>query len=93
MRSSFVGPVNIGSEEMVTINQLAQMAMDVAGKRLRLRHIPGPVGVRGRNSNNESIRKALGWEPSQTLRTGLERTYAWIASQVERTRKRNSLAA
>jgi GDP-D-mannose 3', 5'-epimerase len=93
MRSNFTGPVNIGSEEMVTINQLAAMAMDIAGKRLRLRHIPGPLGVRGRNSDNELIRKALGWEPSQTLRAGLEKTYAWIESQVAQTRQRNSLAA
>jgi nucleoside-diphosphate-sugar epimerase len=78
---------------MVTINQLAALAMDIAGKRVRLRHIPGPLGVRGRNSDNELIRKTLGWEPSQTLRAGLEKTYAWVESQVAQTRQRNSLAA
>ena len=80
--SDFTGPVNIGSEEMVTINQLAQMVMDVAGKRLRIRHISGPLGVRGRNSDNRLIRERLGWSPSRSLREGLEKTYAWIESQV-----------
>jgi len=92
-RSSFTGPVNVGSEEMVTINQLAALAMDIAGKPLRVRHIPGPLGVRGRNSDNELIRKSLGWEPKQPLRTGMEKTYAWIAEQVERARGANSVAA
>jgi len=82
MRSTKTGPFNIGSEEMVTINQLAEMTMAIAGKRLRIRHVPGPLGVRGRNSDNEFIRKTLGWEPSQPLRVGVEKTYAWIASQV-----------
>ena len=80
--SDFTGPVNIGSEEMVTINQLAEMVMDVAGKRLRIRHISGPLGVRGRNSDNRLIRERLGWSPSRSLREGLEKTYAWIESQV-----------
>lgn len=80
--SDFTGPVNIGSEEMVTINQLAEMVMDVAGKRLKIKHIPGPLGVRGRNSDNRLIREKLGWAPSKPLRDGLEKTYAWIASQV-----------
>jgi len=82
MRSTKTGPFNIGSEEMVTINQLAEMTMAIAGKRLRIRHVPGPLGVRGRNSDNELIRKTLGWEPSQPLRVGVEKTYAWIVSQV-----------
>jgi GDP-D-mannose 3', 5'-epimerase len=93
MRSSKTGPFNIGSEEMVTINQLAEMAMDIAGKRLRIAHVPGPLGVRGRNSDNELIRKSLGWEPSQPLRAGMEKTYTWIASQVAYARGRNSAAA
>jgi GDP-D-mannose 3',5'-epimerase len=92
-RSSFVGPVNIGSEEMVTINQLASMAMEIAGKHVRVRHIPGPLGVRGRNSDNELIRQSLGWEPSQPLRVGLEKTYAWIDMQVQHARSRTSVAA
>src|SRR5688572_6878850 len=75
MDSDFVGPVNIGSEEMVTINQLASMIMQIAGKDLRIAHIPGPLGVRGRNSDNRLIREKLQWAPSQPLRRGLEKTY------------------
>lgn len=82
MESDFPGPVNIGSEEMVTINQLAEMAMEVAGKHLSIRHIPGPMGVRGRNSDNRLIRAKLGWAPSEPLRQGLRKTYAWIEEQV-----------
>jgi len=88
-RSGFTGPVNIGSEEMVTINQLAEMIMKVAGKKLTIKHIPGPLGVRGRNSDNRLIKEKLGWEPSQPLMKGLEKTYAWIAEQVERDRGTN----
>lgn len=90
MESDFAGPVNIGSEEMVTINQLAEMAMNIGGKRLRVRHIPGPLGVRGRNSDNRLIRARLQWAPSDPLRAGLERTYAWIQSQVSARSKRAS---
>ena len=79
------GPFNIGSEEMVTINQLAAMVMDIAGKRLTVKHVPGPLGVRGRNSDNRLIREKLGWAPSRPLREGLERTYAWISAQVGAT--------
>jgi GDP-D-mannose 3', 5'-epimerase len=86
MESDFAGPVNIGSEEMVTINQLAEMAMSIAGKKLALKHIPGPLGVRGRNSDNHLIRERLGWEPTRPLREGMEKTYAWIAAQVEAAR-------
>ena len=82
MNSSFSGPVNIGSEEMVTINQLAKMAMEIAGKDLEIRHIPGPQGVRGRNSDNKLIFESLGWRPTNSLRAGLEQTYHWIAEQV-----------
>jgi GDP-D-mannose 3',5'-epimerase len=84
VESDFTGPVNIGSEEMVTINQLAQMVMDVAGKRLRIVHIPGPLGVRGRNSDNHLIRERLHWSPSRPLREGLKETYSWIEGQVHR---------
>ena len=80
--SEFAGPVNLGSEEMVTINQLAEMIMEIAGKKLSIKHIPGPLGVRGRNSDNKLIREQLGWEPSAPLRDGLAQTYAWIARQV-----------
>ena len=83
MRSDWEGPVNIGSEEMVTINQLAQMIMDIAGKQLKIKHIDGPLGVRGRNSDNRLIRKMLDWEPNMSLRDGLEITYSWIQNQVE----------
>lgn len=80
-RSSHAGPYNIGSEEMVTIDQLAEMVMDIAGKKLRLEHIPGPLGVRGRNSDNKLIKQTLRWAPSRLLREGLEKTYAWIETQ------------
>jgi GDP-D-mannose 3', 5'-epimerase len=83
MESSFQGPVNIGSQEMVTINQLAEMAMSIAGKQLQIRHIPGPLGVRGRNSDNRLIAEKLNWSPSAPLEEGLRITYAWINSQVQ----------
>jgi nucleoside-diphosphate-sugar epimerase len=86
MESDFTGPVNIGSEEMVTINQLAELVMDVAGKELSIHHIKGPLGVRGRNSDNKLIFEKLGWRPNRPLREGLQKTYAWVASQVEMTR-------
>ena len=83
-RSGFEGPVNIGSDEMVTINQLVDIVADIAGKTLHKNHIPGPLGVRGRNSDNRLIEERLGWRPSMTLREGLEKTYAWIETQVRR---------
>jgi len=83
MNSNFRGPVNIGSEEMVTINQMAEIIMQIAGKKLGVQHRPGPTGVRGRNSDNRVIRAELGWEPSMSLREGLTKTYWWIESQVE----------
>ena len=86
MESDFTGPVNIGSEEMVTINQLAELVMDVAGKNLNINHIKGPLGVRGRNSDNKLIFEKLGWRPNRPLREGLQRTYAWVANQVEMTK-------
>ena len=82
MQSSFAGPVNVGSEEMVTINDTASMVASIAGKRIRLRHIPGPTGVRGRNSDNRLIHEKLDWRPTMTLGDGLARTYAWIECQV-----------
>lgn len=84
-RSEHSGPFNIGSEEMVTINDLASMIMDVAGKRLTLRHIDGPQGVRGRNSDNRLIQDQLGWSPQQPLKAGVASTYSWIEAQVERS--------
>ena len=84
MDSDWAGPVNIGSMEMVTLNRLAEMVMEVAGKELRIKHIPGPLGVRGRNSDNRLIQEKLGWEPKFSLERGLDRTYNWILRQVER---------
>ncbi len=85
MESNFAGPVNIGSDELISINDLAAMVMDIAGKRVSLRHIPGPQGVRGRKSDNRLIAEKLGWAPSAPLRDGMEKTYPWIAEQVART--------
>jgi len=85
MDSDFTGPVNIGSEEMVTINGLAGIVMEIAGKKLAIRHIEGPLGVRGRNSDNRLIQNKLGWSPRFPLRDGLQKTYAWIAEQVARS--------
>jgi nucleoside-diphosphate-sugar epimerase len=85
-RSNFAGPVNIGSEEMVTIDGLVDLVCEIAGKSLRKRHIPGPQGVRGRNSDNRLIGERLGWKPSLTLRNGLEETYRWVEEQVGRER-------
>jgi nucleoside-diphosphate-sugar epimerase len=84
LRSNFAGPVNIGSEEMVTINQLVDLVADIAGKRIEKKHIPGPQGVRGRNSDNKLIREKLHWEPTQSLVAGLESTYRWVERQVSR---------
>ena len=85
MDSGFQGPVNIGSEEMVSINRLAEMVMEIAGKNQTINHIPGPLGVRGRNSDNALIKEKLGWEPNYPLKKGLEETYKWISTQVEAT--------
>ena len=82
-RSDWTGPVNIGSEEMVTINQLAQMVMEIAGKKQSIKHVPGPLGVRGRNSDNRLIQEKLAWKPSLPLVEGLRKTYAWIEAQVK----------
>ena len=85
MASDFPGPVNIGSEEMVTINQLVYMVCEIAGKRLKKRYdLTKPQGVRGRNSDNRLIREKLGWAPSMPLKEGLKPTYAWIEEQVKR---------
>lgn len=80
-QEEFYGPVNIGSEEMVTINQLAQIAINLSGKNLSIRNIDGPLGVRGRNSDNKLYKEKMGWEPTQPLYTGMEKTYKWIHKQ------------
>jgi len=81
LRSNFPGPVNIGSEEMITVDQLVDLVADIAGKRIGKKHVPGPQGVRGRNSDNRLISEKLGWLPNSSLRAGLEPTYQWIAAQ------------
>lgn len=83
MESDFVGPVNIGSQEMLSINDLAHLVAKIAGKEIKIKNIPGPLGVRGRTSDNRLIKKELGWEPSRPLAEGLKVTYAWIKGNVE----------
>ncbi len=83
----FDGPVNIGSEELVTINYLAEITMKIATKKLRIKHINGPLGVRGRNSDNKVIRKRLGWEPKIPLQEGIKKNYQWINQQVMASKK------
>ena len=83
MDSEFTGPVNIGSEEMITISGLAEMVMDIASKKLTIKHIEGPLGVRGRNSDNKLIAEKLDWKPDKKLRDGLEITYRWIENQAK----------
>ena len=90
MESDFRGPVNIGSDEIISIKDLAMMAADIAGKNVRIKNIPGPTGVRGRNSENSLIKEKLGWAPRQTLRSGMEKTYAWIAEQVKSVSENSS---
>ena len=82
MESDFMGPVNIGSEEMVTINQLVDIAAEVAEKKVSKNHIDGPLGVRGRNSNNDLIREKLDWDYEMTLKEGIRYTYYWIEGQI-----------
>jgi nucleoside-diphosphate-sugar epimerase len=84
LRSDWSGPVNIGSEEMVTINQLAEIIMKIANKKLTINHIKGPLGVRGRNSDNRLIEEKLDWKPSLALEYGLEKTYHWIYQQTKK---------
>jgi GDP-D-mannose 3', 5'-epimerase len=87
MQSDYSEPLNLGRDEMVSINELARMIIRASGKRdITLRHIDGPQGVRGRNSDNTRLRQVLGWEPAITLEEGLEPTYRWIAEQVEQRR-------
>lgn len=83
MRSNFEGPVNIGSEEMVSINKLAEMVIAISNKNLGVKHVEGPLGVNGRNSQNDLIFEKLGWKPSKKLNEGIITTFEWIHSQVE----------
>ena len=82
MDSEFTGPVNIGSDEIISINDLAELVIKIAGKRAGIKNIPGPQGVRGRTSDNTLIKEKLGWAPSQPLSDGLKKTYKWIQSQM-----------
>lgn len=91
MDSNFTGPVNIGSEEMISINNLARLAMEIRGKKLSIKHIQGPLGVRGRNSDNKLIREKLDWAPAQPLKIGLEVLYKWIEEQVKKENKASLL--
>jgi nucleoside-diphosphate-sugar epimerase len=81
MESDFSEPVNIGSEEMVSINQFAEMIIGLSGKKISIKNIPGPIGVRGRNSDNAFIKKSIGWSPSASLIEGLKKTYQWISAE------------
>lgn len=82
MNSDFSGPINIGSEEMISINDLAKMIIKISGKKLKIKHIKGPTGVRGRNSDNALLRLKLKWEPKQKLELGIKKTFEWINSQI-----------
>jgi len=84
MNSDFSGPVNLGSEEMISLNDFAKMVIDISGKDLTINNIPGPLGVRGRNSDNHLIQEKLGWAPSTPLRQSVEKTYGWISEQVQK---------
>ncbi len=86
MDSDFRGPMNIGSKEMVSINGLAETVMNVAGKKLNIKHIEGPLGVRGRTSDNALIKEKLGWEPTESLSVGIGKTYNWINEQVKKNK-------
>jgi len=82
MESDFTGPVNIGSEEMISINGLANMVIQISEKNISINNIPGPIGVRGRNSDNTLIQEKLNWKPSEPLHDGITKTYLWITNQV-----------
>jgi len=83
MRSDFGEPINLGQDRMVTINQLADIVAGIAGVKIVKKHVEGPMGVRGRNSDNMLLRKVLGWEPAISLEQGLATTYQWIESQLK----------
>lgn len=88
VESDFLGPVNIGSEEMISINDFAKMAIEISGKKLTIKNIPGPTGVRGRNSDNHLLREKIGWAPTQPLIKGMIETYQWISTQVSEASKK-----
>jgi nucleoside-diphosphate-sugar epimerase len=88
MSSDFEGPVNIGSEEMISINDLAKMIIEISGKECIISNVEGPLGVMGRNSDNRLIQEKLGWAPSMSLREGIEKTYQWINNELQSISKR-----
>jgi nucleoside-diphosphate-sugar epimerase len=90
---AFHGPVNIGSEEMISLNDFARLIMSVAGRRLTIRNIPGPVGVRGRNSDNRLMYRETGWRPRVSLADGIERTYRWVEAQVDAQREKATVVS
>jgi nucleoside-diphosphate-sugar epimerase len=90
MDSNFTGPVNIGSEEMIAINDLAKMAIKISGKSLTIKNISGPVGVRGRNSDNKLYKEKIGWETQKKLIDGMTQTYKWIEQQVKENRYKDN---
>jgi nucleoside-diphosphate-sugar epimerase len=87
METSAPGPANVGSEDLISIDDFARLIMRVAGKRLTLRHVEGPVGVRGRVSDNGLMERIAGWRPRVSLEEGLSRTYRWVAAQVDARRR------
>jgi len=93
MKSDFTGPMNIGSEEMVSINQMTTMIAEIAGKKLKIRNVPGPVGVRGRTSDSSVCREKLGWAPAERLQEGLQATYKWIVNQLQSATPKSARAA
>lgn len=82
MASDYSGPINIGSDELISINDLAKMVIEVSGKKLSIKNVPGNVGVMGRNSDNTLIKDVLNWRPSQPLRSGIEKLYSWVNKQI-----------
>lgn len=93
MRSDWTGPVNVGSDEMVSINTLVNIIAEISGKLILYKNIPGPMGVRGRNSDNDLIYKMLNWKPTQPLKEGLEKTYEWILKQVHEKQKKGLISS
>ena len=89
MDSDFTGPVNIGSDEMISINDLARMVIGISKKELTVKNISGPLGVRGRNSDNNLYLKKIGWRVSESLKSGIEKTFNWINKQVKAQSQQN----
>ena len=91
MSSDYHEPLNLGQDRMISINHLADIIAEIAGVKITKKHVDGPQGVRGRNSDNEKLREILGWEPQISLETGLKTTYEWIEKQVEKSRAQESM--